>query len=83
MTKVVTEIKDARRANKKIEIPKLKFSLVDTLEDGTIVFTIDGMLDNCVGIAYSDDNSNPGYTNCGRIIEWRKLDEHWYFWYTT
>lgn len=83
MAKVVTEIKDARRANMQIKIPQLKFALVDTLEDGTIVFTLDGMLDNCVGIAYSDDNSNPGYTNCGRIIEWRKLDDHWYFWYTT
>lgn len=83
MTKVVAEIKEARRANKQIEIPQLKFAVVETLEDGTILFTLDGMLDNCVGIAYSEDNSNPGYTNCGRIIEWRKLDEHWYFWYTT
>lgn len=83
MVQVVSDIKQARIENKLIEIPQLTFALVDTLEDGTIVFTLDGMLDNCVGIAYSEDNANPGYTNCGRIIEWRKVDEHWFVWYTT
>ena len=53
------------------------------LESGEVIFTLDGILDNCVGIAYSKDNQNPGYTNCGRIVEWKKLDDHWYLWYTT
>ena len=83
MTEVVTEIKKAKHENRQIAIPRLKFALVDTLEDGTIIFTIDGILDNCVGVAYSEDNVNPGYTNCGRLVEWRRLEDHWYFWYST
>lgn len=83
MTEVVTAINKSKNENRQITIPQLNFALVDTLEDGTVVFTIDGILDNCVGIAYSIDNINPGYTNCGRIIEWRRLDDHWFFWYST
>jgi hypothetical protein len=83
MTEVVSHIKKSRQENREFAIPQLKYALVDTLEDGTIVFTLDGILDNCVGIAYSDDNVNPGHTNCGRIIEWRRLDDHWYIWYST
>ena len=83
MTEIVGSIEKARQENKQIDIPKLSFALVDTLESGEIIFTLDGMLDNCVGIAFSKDNKNPGYTNCGSIIEWRKLDDHWYLWYTT
>jgi hypothetical protein len=83
MAETVVAIEKARRDNKQIEIPQLNFAAVDTLESGEIIFTLDGMLDNCVGIAYSKDNENPGYTNCGRIIEWKKLDDHWYLWYTT
>jgi len=83
MTETVNAIETARQQNKQIEIPQLYFAAVDTLESGEVIFTLDGMLDNCVGIAYSKDNKNPGYTNCGRIIEWKKLDDHWYLWYTT
>ncbi len=83
MTNIVFQIKKANQEKIKIEIPQVNFAAVDTLESGEVIFTLDGMLDNCVGIAYVEDNINPGYTNCGRIIEWRKLDDHWYFWYTT
>jgi len=83
MTKTVVAIEKAGQENKRVKIPQLIFASVDTLESGEIIFTIDGMLDNCVGIAYSKDNKNPGYTNCGRIIEWKKLEDHWYMWYTT
>ena len=83
MTETVLQIEKARQEKKLITVPQLNFAAVDTLESGEIIFTLDGMLDNCVGIAYSKDNQNPGYTNCGRIVEWKKLDEHWYLWYTT
>ena len=83
MSEIVTKINKARIENNRILIPQVRFALVDTLKDGTIVFTIDGIPDNCVGIAYSDDNTNPGNTNCGQIVEWRRLDDHWYFWYST
>ena len=83
MTETVNTIEKARKENKKIQMPKLNFAIVDTLESGEIIFTLDGILDNCVGIAFAKDNQNPCYTNCGRIVEWKKLDDHWYLWYTT
>src|SRR5690606_13221824 len=83
MTETVVAIEKARQENKQIDIPQLRFASVDTLESGEVIFTLAGMLENCVGIAYSKDNQNPGYTNCGRIREWKKLDNHWYLWYTT
>ncbi len=83
MIETVLQIEKARQEKKLISFPKLYFAVVDTLESGEVIFTLDGILDNCVGIAYSKDNQNPGYTNCGRIVEWKKLDDHWYLWYTT
>ena len=83
LNETVTIIEKARKDKIQIEIPQLYFASVDTLESGEIIFTLDGMLDNCVGIAYSKDNLNPGYTNCGRIITWIKFEDHWYWYYTT
>ena len=54
-----------------------------TLEDGTISFTIDGFLDNCYGIAYSETGVPPKYNDCGEIINWRKIGKNWYAWGTT
>lgn len=83
MMETVVAIKKAKQENKPFDFPELNFASVDTLESGEVIFALDGMLDNCVGIAYSEANKSPGYTNCGRIIEWKKLDDHWYWWYTT
>ncbi len=54
-----------------------------TLDDGTISFTMDGMLDNCYGIAYSETGENPETNDCGDIIRWEKISDHWYAWGTT
>lgn len=54
-----------------------------TLEDGTISFTIDGFLDNCYGIAYSETGIQPNGNDCGRIINWKKIGNNWYAWRTT
>jgi hypothetical protein len=53
------------------------------LEDGTISFTIDGFIDNCYGIAYSETGTQPSGNDCGLIISWRKLGGNWYAWGTT
>jgi len=53
------------------------------LDDGTISFTMDGMLDNCYGIAYSETGKNPQINDCGDIIRWEKINDHWYAWGTT
>jgi len=55
----------------------------ETLDDGTISFTISGFLDNCIGLAYSTAGVNPGANECGRIIHWKKVADNWYVWYTT
>ena len=54
-----------------------------TLEDGTISFTIDGFLDNCYGIAYSETGRQPNSNYCGHIIYWIKIGKNWYAWGTT
>lgn len=54
-----------------------------TLPDGTISFTIDGMLDNCHGIAYSATGSQPANNDCGDIVRWVKIGKNWYVWGTT
>ncbi|MFC5271647.1 hypothetical protein [Adhaeribacter terreus] len=53
------------------------------LEDGTISFTQGGMIDNCYGIAYSETGSKPIENDCGRIIRWKKISDHWFAWGTT
>ena len=59
------------------------FISIEKEDNEIIVFTISGMLDNCEGIIYSKKNINPGHTNCGRIVEWQRLEDNWYFWYST
>jgi hypothetical protein len=54
-----------------------------TLNDGTISFTIDGFMDNCYGIAYSETGIQPNGNDCGRIIRWTKIGDNWYAWGTT
>lgn len=54
-----------------------------TLKDGTISFTIDGFMDNCYGIAYSETGTQPDGNDCGRIIRWKKIGNNWYAWATT
>jgi hypothetical protein len=54
-----------------------------TLEDGIVSFTIDGFLDNCYGIAYSETGKQPYTNDCGRIINWTKIGDNWYAWGTT
>ena len=54
-----------------------------TLEDGTISFTNDGMLDNCYGLAYSETGIAPKYNDCGEIISWKQIGKNWYAWSTT
>ena len=54
-----------------------------TLKDGTISFTIDGFIDNCYGIAYSETGTQPNANDCGQIIRWKKIGNNWYAWGTT
>jgi hypothetical protein len=70
----------------KTQLDKIKldgFISIYKEDDEIIIFTIGGLLDNCEGIIYSKKNINPGQTNCGRIVEWQKLENNWYFWYST
>lgn len=62
-----------------------KLESFTTLEDGTISFTIDGFLDNCYGIAYSETGRMPIHhrNDCGDIISWEKITDNWYAWQTT
>jgi len=55
----------------------------ETFKDGTISFTIDGMLDNCYGFAYSETGEHPMYNDCGTIVHWEKVQGNWYRWGTT
>ncbi len=55
----------------------------ETFKDGTISFTIDGMLDNCYGFAYSETGEHPMFNDCGKIIRWEKVAGNWYAWGTT
>lgn len=62
---------------------KTGFKSFATLEDGTVSFTINGFLDNCYGIAYSETGNHPDDNDCGQIIRWSKLSGNWYAWSTT
>jgi len=59
------------------------FTSFETFKDGTISFTIGGMLDNCYGFAYSETGEHPMFNDCGKIIRWEKVSENWYAWGTT
>ena len=48
-----------------------------------IIFTIDGMLDNCYGYAYCETEYIPKNTKCGRIVVWRQIIKNWYSFGTT
>lgn len=50
------------------------------LEDGSISFTMDGMLDNCYGISYSESGTHPKFNDCGDIVRWEKISDNWYAW---
>lgn len=47
-------------------------------ENGTVSFVIDGMLDNCSGIAYSRTGKK-AYICGGNTVDWERLLENWYF----
>ncbi|MGY3214063.1 hypothetical protein [Mucilaginibacter sp. HD30] len=53
------------------------------LEDGSISFTMDGMLDNCYGFSYSKSGTHPQFNDCGEIVRWVKISDNWYAWGTT
>jgi hypothetical protein len=53
------------------------------LQDGSISFTMDGMLDNCYGFSYSEGDKHPSSNDCGTIVRWVKLSDNWYAWATT
>ena len=65
------------------QLISIGFIEFETLEDGSLSFTIDGMLDNCEGYAYSTTGENPVSNNCGVIIFWKKVADNWYVWATT
>jgi hypothetical protein len=53
------------------------------LDESFVSFTIDGMLDNCYGIAYSVNGNDPGGLDCGRVVVWKKIRGNWYRWGTS
>lgn len=55
----------------------------ETFKDGTISFTMDGMLDNCYGFAYSETGEHPKFNDCGTIVIWEKIQGNWYRWGTS
>ena len=61
----------------------LGFISFTKLNDGTLSFTTDGFLDNCYGFAYSETGVQPTHNDCGDIIFWQQVGEHWYAWGTT
>lgn len=52
-------------------------------EDGIIFFTRGGLIDNCYGLAYSVNGTQPLNNNCGKIIGWVNIMGNWYSWTTT
>ncbi len=65
------------------QLTENSFMSFETFKDGTISFTIGGMLDNCYGFAYSETGEHPMYNDCGKIIRWEKVAGNWYAWGTT
>lgn len=47
-------------------------------EDMLVSFMIDGMLDNCIGIAYSGKGKEAHICG-GTTVDWENLFDHWYF----
>ncbi|REA56141.1 hypothetical protein DSL64_27340 [Dyadobacter luteus] len=69
-----------RIRNTLIEVNLIGFIV---LPDGTISFTMDGMLDNCFGIAFSETGKQPADNDCGEVVRWVKISDNWYAWGTT
>lgn len=51
-------------------------------KDETVLFLIDSMLDNCMGIAFSRSGQVPTENDCGKLVEWKKIEDNWYKWTT-
>jgi len=57
----------------------LKLTLQEVNKDKKIVsFMIDGILDNCSGIAYSE-NGQEAHLCGGKTVDWVRLFDNWYF----
>jgi hypothetical protein len=63
-----------------IEMGFISFTI---LQDGSVSFTMDGMLDNCYGFSYSEGDKHPNSNDCGTIVWWVKISDNWYAWATT
>jgi hypothetical protein len=62
----------------------IKLGFIDfELGESFVSFTMDGMLDNCYGIAYSVNGDDPGGLDCGRVVVWSKIKDNWYHWGTS
>jgi hypothetical protein len=67
----------------KNELVSLGIISFETSIDGAILFTIDGLLNSCHGVAYSSSGLQPGFTDCGgRLNHWQEVSDRWYFWYS-
>jgi hypothetical protein len=78
--------KDSISISKYVEFrAKLKeFGFISFEQTGEFVsFTIDGMLDNCYGFAYSESGSSPKVLKCGLVVSWKRVYRNWYYWTTT
>jgi hypothetical protein len=49
-----------------------------TTQGEILIFTRDGMLDNCYGLAYSESKRIPKSTSCGSVVRWDHLTGNWY-----
>jgi hypothetical protein len=86
---LLDDVLNSKGIDKKI-YEQLRQRLIETgfisfivLNDGSISFTMDGMLDNCYGISYSETGGHPKFNDCGEIIRWVKISDNWYAWGTT
>jgi len=64
-------------------LKSIKYRSISKSEDGIIFLTKGGIIDNCYGIAYSQEEKSPVENNCGKIIKWRRIIDNWYAWATT
>ncbi|MBE7177796.1 MAG: hypothetical protein INR69_15425 [Mucilaginibacter polytrichastri] len=52
-------------------------------KEKTVLFFINGLTDNCHGIAYSRSGKRTKENSCGTLVNWEQLEGHWYEWGTT
>jgi hypothetical protein len=65
-------------ANRFLHQKGIVLSIVEVnKEDRVVSFFIDGMIDNCYGIAYSESGKQ-GQLCGGRIVNWEQLVDKWY-----